>query len=262
MSSVFGRSGTVVAAAGDYDASQMDNDSGVGGATVKDALDALDTSIAGRQAADADLSALAALAGTGLAVRSATDTWVQRAITGANGVAVANGDGVGGNPAISADIASATDLAAPARDDEVLIADTSASGAVRKADVASVIDLAKPAEAMVIAASDETTALTAGVAKVTLRMPYAFTLTEVRASLSVAQTGGAIFTVDVNEGGVSVLSTKVAIDNGEKTSTTAATATVISDASLADDAEITIDIDQVGDGTAKGLKVTLIGHRA
>ena len=26
----------------------------------------------------------------------------------------------------------------------------------------------------------------------------------------------------------------------------------------ADDAEITIDIDQVGDGTAKGLKVTLI----
>ena len=34
---------------------------------------------------------------------------------------------------------------------------------------------------------------------------------------------------------------------------------VISDTSLADDAEITIDIDQVGDGTAKGLKVVLIG---
>ena len=28
------------------------------------------------------------------------------------------------------------------------------------------------------------------------------------------------------------------------------------------DAEITVDIDQVGDGTAKGLKVVLIGTRA
>lgn len=36
---------------------------------------------------------------------------------------------------------------------------------------------------------------------------------------------------------------------------------MISDALLADDAEISIDIDQVGDGTAKGLKVMLIGYR-
>jgi hypothetical protein len=52
------------------------------------------------------------------------------------------------------------------------------------------------------------------------------------------------------------------IDNTEKTSKTAATPAVISDTALADDAEITIDIDQVGDGTAKGLKITLIGTRA
>lgn len=114
----------------------------------------------------------------------------------------------------------------------------------------------------VIAASDESTALTTGTAKVTLRMPHAMTVTAVRASLSTAQASGSIFTVDVNEGGTTILSTKLTIDNTEKTSTTAATAAVISDASLADDAEITIDIDQVGDGTAKGLKVTLIGTRA
>jgi hypothetical protein len=30
---------------------------------------------------------------------------------------------------------------------------------------------------------------------------------------------------------------------------------------LADDAEITIDIDQIGNGTATGLKITLIGTR-
>jgi hypothetical protein len=111
-----------------------------------------------------------------------------------------------------------------------------------------------------IACSDETTALATGTAKVTFRMPYAFTLTDVRASLTTAQTSGSIFTVDVNESGTTVISTKLTIDNTEKTSVTAATPRVISDASLADDAEITIDIDQIGDGTAKGLKVSLIGY--
>lgn len=119
-----------------------------------------------------------------------------------------------------------------------------------------------PIEHLSFAASDESTALTSGASKVTLRMPYAFTLTEVRASLKTAQTSGSIFTVDINESGTSVLSTKLTIDNTEKTSTTAATAAVISDSALADDAEITVDIDQIGDGTAKGLKIILIGRRA
>ena len=110
-------------------------------------------------------------------------------------------------------------------------------------------------------ASDETTPLSVGTSKITFRAPYAFTLTGVRASLNVAQTSGSIFTVDINESGTSVLSTKLTIDNTEKTSTTAATAAVISDSAIADDAEITIDIDQIGDGTAKGLKVYLIGNR-
>jgi hypothetical protein len=115
---------------------------------------------------------------------------------------------------------------------------------------------------LVVAASDETTALTAGNAKITFRMPRAVTLTAVRASLTTAQTSGNIFTVDINEAGTSILSTKITIDNTEKTSTTAATPPVISDTALADDAEITIDIDQIGDGTAKGLKVALIGTYA
>ena len=116
-------------------------------------------------------------------------------------------------------------------------------------------------QSIVVAASDETTALATGTAKVTFRMPYAFTLTSVRASLTTAQASGSIFTVDINEGGTTILSTKLTIDNTEKTSTTAATAAVISDVNLADDAEITIDIEQIGDGTARGLKITLIGTR-
>jgi hypothetical protein len=119
----------------------------------------------------------------------------------------------------------------------------------------------RPVESLIVACSDEATALTTGTSKITFRMPYAFTVTAVRASLTTAQTSGSIFTVDINEGGTSIISTKLTIDNTEKTSTTAATAAVISDSSLADDAEMTVDIDQVGDGTAKGLKVYLIGHR-
>ena len=115
---------------------------------------------------------------------------------------------------------------------------------------------------LVVAASDETTALTAGNNKITFRMPRAVTLTAVRASLTTAQASGNIFTVDINEAGTSILSTKLTIDNTEKTSTTAATPPVISDTALADDAEMTIDIDQIGNGTATGLKVTLIGTRA
>lgn len=115
---------------------------------------------------------------------------------------------------------------------------------------------------MGVACSDETTALTTGTAKVTFRAPCAITLTEVRASVTTAPVGSAII-VDVNEGGASILSTKISIDASEKTSTTADAAPVISGSGIADDAEITVDIDQVGSTTAgAGLKVWLIGNRA
>lgn len=115
-----------------------------------------------------------------------------------------------------------------------------------------------PTQSIIVACSDESTAITATGTKLTFRMPYGFTLTDVRASLGSACSTGT-FTVDINEGGTTILSTKLTIDATEKTSTTAAAAAVISDVDLADDAEITIDIDDVGDSTATGLKVTLIG---
>lgn len=119
-----------------------------------------------------------------------------------------------------------------------------------------------PTEGLQYAVSDETSDLTTGTAKITFRMPYAFTLSAVRASVATAPTGAAL-TVDINEGGTTILSTKLTIDAGEKTSTTAATAAVISDTALADDAEMTIDIDTVGSTIAgAGLKVTLIGTQA
>lgn len=113
-----------------------------------------------------------------------------------------------------------------------------------------------------LACSDETTALTVGTSKAVFRMPYAMTLTGVRASVTTAPTGSTLI-VNIKENGTTILSTLLSIDATEKTSTTAATPAVISDSALADDSEITIDITQIGSTVAgAGLKVTLIGTRA
>jgi len=163
---------------------------------------------------------------------------------------------------------SGKSTATAASGDYILVLDTSDSpNALKKALISDI----HPTEFIAIACSDETTVLTAGTAKATFRMPYAFTLTAVKCSVTTA-TGApspiALLTVDINENtgspspdvGTSILSTKLTIDAGERTSTTAATPAVISDSALADDAEITIDID-VADGTSAGLKVYLIGTR-
>jgi len=110
---------------------------------------------------------------------------------------------------------------------------------------------------MIIAVSDETTPITTGTAKITFRAPFAMTLNQIpRALLATASTSGLV-TVDINEAGTSILgANKLSIDANELTSVTAATPTTIADAVIADDAQITIDIDAAGTG-ARGLKVTL-----
>ena len=117
-------------------------------------------------------------------------------------------------------------------------------------------------QSLIVAASDETTDLTTGTAKSTFRMPYAFTLSAVRASVTTAPTGSTII-VNIKESGTTILSSRITIDATEKTSVTAAAQPVISDTALADDSEITVDIDQVGSTVAgTGLKITLIGTKA
>ena len=117
-------------------------------------------------------------------------------------------------------------------------------------------------EVIIVSLSDEGTDLTAGTAKASFHMPYAMTLYAVKATVNTAPTGATIV-VDINEAGTTVMaSTKLSIDAGEFTSTSAATAAVISAGGLANDALITFDIDQIGSTAAgKGLKVTLYGKR-
>jgi hypothetical protein len=159
-------------------------------------------------------------------------------------------------------VAAKGDLLVGTAADTVAALTAGTNGLIIEADSAETTGLkwVGQKEVIGIAVSDEETAITTGNAKVTFRMPFAMTLTAVRASLTTASSSGDP-TFDINEDGSTILSTKLSIDSTEKTSTTAATAAVISDTALADDAEITIDIDTAGTG-AKGAKVYLIGRRA
>jgi len=110
------------------------------------------------------------------------------------------------------------------------------------------------------AASDEVTELAILVGAVTFRAETAFSLTSIRASLKTASTTGVV-TVNVKKNGTTVFSTLLTIDQDEKTSVTAAVPAVLTTTptAVADDDEITIDIDGAGVG-AYGLKVLLLGN--
>jgi len=111
-----------------------------------------------------------------------------------------------------------------------------------------------------LSCSDLTTSLTTGTSKAYFRMPRAVQNLTVRAPVLTASTSGAV-TVDINKNGSMILSTKLTIDQDEKTSVTAATAAVLTSTTAASDDEITIDIDGAGTG-AKGLIVTLLAGLA
>jgi hypothetical protein len=117
-----------------------------------------------------------------------------------------------------------------------------------------------------MALSDETTSITTGTAKASLVIPYNFTVLGVAGSLNTVSTSGTP-TFDINEDGVSILSTRIVIDDNEFTGGsagyqgTAAAAAVVSDTTIAAFARITADIDVAGTG-AKGAKVYLIGYRS
>lgn len=121
---------------------------------------------------------------------------------------------------------------------------------------------AAPLESFVCKITDDGTAVAAGAGKFYFDFPYPFTIEAVSGSLAVAQTSGNLLTVDVNKNGVSILSTRLTIDNGEVSSSTAATPPVISTSGMSANSRLVVDVDQIGDGTAKGLTITILGRRA
>lgn len=114
------------------------------------------------------------------------------------------------------------------------------------------------AEALLLPVMDEVTPIQAGDS-LTFRMPYGMTLEGIRIGLTTAQTSGNTFTVTVKKDGISILSTPLTIDNGERSSVTATVPAVLDTPFLQDDSEILVEVTQIGSGEATGLKLTLIG---
>ena len=112
-------------------------------------------------------------------------------------------------------------------------------------------------QALMFAASNETSDLAVDTDLLTFPMPFDITLTDVRAFVVTAPTGDDL-EVDILKNGVSILSTNITIDAGENNSENAATPPVISDTSLSKGDVISVDIIQVGSTVAgAGLKITL-----
>jgi hypothetical protein len=123
-----------------------------------------------------------------------------------------------------------------------------------------ILDMPTPREAGIVerwAVSGEAADLVTGTDVIRFRIVGTYTITGIRASLSVASSAGTI-TVDVKKNGTTMLSTKITIDATEKTSVTAAVPPVLSTTTVADDDEISTDIIGAGTG-ARGLKVAMLG---
>lgn len=107
-----------------------------------------------------------------------------------------------------------------------------------------------------VALSDEFSSIAAITNAMRVRALGLLEIAEVRASLNEASTSGPV-TVDINVDGVSILDTKLTIDQGETTSVSAAVAYVLNETTIVDDAVVSFDIDDAG-SDAKGLKVSII----
>lgn len=114
----------------------------------------------------------------------------------------------------------------------------------------------------VLNVTDDTTPIVTDSANVySFRMPLAFYLTEVSGSLSIAQTSGSTFQFSVEVDQAPVSTTPYNIENTQFFSADASLQPDFTPMYIEKGALVTINIEQVGDGTAAGLKVYLLGHR-
>lgn len=105
-----------------------------------------------------------------------------------------------------------------------------------------------------IAASDETTELTAGNGKTSFRAPFAFTITNTYADVNTAPSGSALV-VGIKNEGTRIATNTIAIAGTGSTNSVFAPWTSIAKRSL-------LSVDIISTGTnASGLKVTFQGYR-
>jgi hypothetical protein len=106
-----------------------------------------------------DLAALEGLGSTGIAVRTAADTWAQRTITG-TGFTITNPGGVAGNIDLAYNFVALTNKASPVTGDIIPIGDSATSYSPKYSSVAQIILGQEPTKSTMQTASDGTTAVT------------------------------------------------------------------------------------------------------
>lgn len=116
-------------------------------------------------------------------------------------------------------------------------------------------------ECFIVSLDSEDQETETGSGRSTFRLPFTFEILEARASVKSAPEGSSIL-VDINQNGSSIFSDQLEIPGGSKTSQDALVLPTFSTSTLADDSEISIDVDQVGSTSpGSGLKVYLSGRR-
>ena len=125
--------------------------------------------------------------------------------------------------------------------------------------VSGIVTIPQVKQALVIDLTD--VPLAVGTSFATYHVPFAFTLKKVLVGLDTAQTTGPLLTFNVRKNAGTLFSTKLSVDNNERTSATATTAAVlvVADTPLVEGDEITVDVDQIGVGGPAGAKVYLVG---
>jgi hypothetical protein len=106
-----------------------------------------------------------------------------------------------------------------------------------------------------IGVTDPISTITTGTAKQYWDATKAMTLKSVRCTVGTQSSSGVI-TVNVKKNGTTIFSTKPTIDATETSTSTAATASVLSTTAVALNDRLTFDVDDAGTG-AKNLQVTL-----
>lgn len=120
----------------------------------------------------------------------------------------------------------------------------------------------KPKQVLTYYVSEEGVDAATGTAVLNVHAPFAMEIVDAKMSAAVAPTGGPArvdLNADTGSGLQSVFMDLLEIDDGERTTTTAATPPNLAVTSIPDDAEMTFDIDLVGTTAAgQGFKVYLI----